>query len=363
VGPLIDREAHAGIARQVERLLRSARLLAASPRGAAGPTHQVPIAFEIGRIADLTEEVFGPVLHVVRWSGDVDAVVDEINALGYGLTLGVQTRIDSRAVRIADRARVGNVYVNRNIIGAVVGVQPFGGEGLSGTGPKAGGPHYLARFAATPSVPGATQQRLPDAAPATLDALLARAVASSWRDASLDARSAWLDRVSASALAQSARDQLSPRTLPGPTGESNELRLHGRGVLASIATTADASVQTQWQAALAAGNSLLIALPPAAREQARGVLAYWQGAGLPEDAAQLVDEPFDAAVAALAADDCVSGVLAAVAFWPITQQMMGDKANATRPEIELEPREPTAGPKDEAGSSQTSCSGRPSRRR
>jgi len=90
-------------------------------------------------------------LHVLRWgpgtsAPDVDALVEQINALGYGLTLGVQTRIDTRARRIAERARVGNVYVNRNMIGAVVGVQPFGGEGLSGTGPKAGGPLYLWRF-------------------------------------------------------------------------------------------------------------------------------------------------------------------------------------------------------------------------
>ena len=138
VGPLIDAEAHAGIARHVERLLRSAKLVAASPRGAAGPTHQVPIAFEIARIAEMKDEVFGPVLHIVRWSGDVDTLVDQINALGYGLTLGVQTRIDSRAERIADRARMGNVYVNRNMIGAVVGVQPFGGEGLSRHGAQGG---------------------------------------------------------------------------------------------------------------------------------------------------------------------------------------------------------------------------------
>jgi len=92
------------------------------------------------------------VLHVVRWSGHVDDVVEQINALGYGLTLGIQTRIDSRAQRIAQAARIGNVYVNRNMIGAVVGVQPFGGEGLSGTGPKAGGPHYLYRFSAEQTV-------------------------------------------------------------------------------------------------------------------------------------------------------------------------------------------------------------------
>jgi RHH-type proline utilization regulon transcriptional repressor/proline dehydrogenase/delta 1-pyrroline-5-carboxylate dehydrogenase len=88
------------------------------------------------------------VLHVVRWSGDPQHVIDEIDALGYGLTLGIQTRIDSRALALAAQARVGNVYVNRNMIGAVVGVQPFGGEGWSGTGPKAGGPHYLYRFCA-----------------------------------------------------------------------------------------------------------------------------------------------------------------------------------------------------------------------
>ena len=85
-------------------------------------------------------------LHVVRWSGDVRRVIAQINALGYGLTLGIQTRIDSRAQALAAQRACGNVYVNRNMIGAVVGVQPFGGEGLSGTGPKAGGPHYLLRF-------------------------------------------------------------------------------------------------------------------------------------------------------------------------------------------------------------------------
>ena len=147
VGPVIDAEAHAGLQRHIDRLEAGARRLARSPMDARlAATHIAPVAFEIGRVEDLTQEVFGPVLHVLRWSGDVDALVARINALGYGLTLGVQTRIDSRALRIAANARVGNVYVNRNMIGAVVGVQPFGGDGLSGTGPKAGGPHYLYRF-------------------------------------------------------------------------------------------------------------------------------------------------------------------------------------------------------------------------
>ena len=146
VGPVIDAEAHAQVTRHVQRLRASATRLGEAPLQGDWPNIVPPIAFEIGRIGELQEEIFGPVLHVVRWGGEVMDVVRQINALGYGLTLGVQTRIDSRAQRIADAARIGNVYVNRNMIGAVVGVQPFGGEGLSGTGPKAGGPHYLYRL-------------------------------------------------------------------------------------------------------------------------------------------------------------------------------------------------------------------------
>jgi len=102
---------------------------------------------ELDRVGDLTEEIFGPVLHVVRYASNrVDAVVDDLNEVGFGLTLGIHSRIDSFAENITKRARVGNVYINRNMIGAQVGVQPFGGMGLSGTGPKAGGPHYLTRL-------------------------------------------------------------------------------------------------------------------------------------------------------------------------------------------------------------------------
>ena len=152
VGPVIDDDAFAGITHHVQRLRGEARLLGESPVKSSLPRLVAPVAFEIAQIADLKAEIFGPVLHVVRWGGEVMDVVAHINALGYGLTLGIQTRIDSRAQRIADAARIGNVYVNRNMIGAVVGVQPFGGEGLSGTGPKAGGPHYLYRFCAEQTV-------------------------------------------------------------------------------------------------------------------------------------------------------------------------------------------------------------------
>jgi RHH-type proline utilization regulon transcriptional repressor/proline dehydrogenase/delta 1-pyrroline-5-carboxylate dehydrogenase len=152
VGPVIDAEAFGNIGRQVARLRGEAKLLGETAVVSNFAHLVAPVAFEIPKIADLREEIFGPVLHVVRWGSDVQDVVRQINALGYGLTLGVQTRIDSRAQRIADAARIGNVYVNRNMIGAVVGVQPFGGEGLSGTGPKAGGPHYLYRFCAEQTV-------------------------------------------------------------------------------------------------------------------------------------------------------------------------------------------------------------------
>jgi len=148
VGPVIDGEAFEGLHKHLRRLHAQANALL--PAGEISPATRLvpPQAFEVARIADVAQEIFGPVLHIVRWSGDPLAVIDQVNALGYGLTLGIQTRIDSRALALAARAHVGNCYVNRNMIGAVVGVQPFGGEGLSGTGPKAGGPHYLHRFCA-----------------------------------------------------------------------------------------------------------------------------------------------------------------------------------------------------------------------
>jgi RHH-type proline utilization regulon transcriptional repressor/proline dehydrogenase/delta 1-pyrroline-5-carboxylate dehydrogenase len=151
VGPVIDADALGSLRAHVERISPAARWVHRSPLDAGGAARGhffAPVAIEIDSLDLLEREVFGPVLHVIRYaSRDLDRTIDGVNALGYGLTLGVQTRIDATAQRIAARARVGNVYVNRNMIGAVVGVQPFGGCGLSGTGPKAGGPHYLHRFA------------------------------------------------------------------------------------------------------------------------------------------------------------------------------------------------------------------------
>jgi RHH-type proline utilization regulon transcriptional repressor/proline dehydrogenase/delta 1-pyrroline-5-carboxylate dehydrogenase len=163
VGPLIDVEAFEGIGRHVVRLTSEAKdLLALDGKAQAAmeniPNLLAPQLFEVSGISAVREEVFGPVLQVLRWGPGClgletpEAVVKAINGLGYGLTFGIQTRIDSRAQALAASAHIGNVYVNRNMIGAVVGLQPFGGEGLSGTGPKAGGPHYLYRFCAEQTV-------------------------------------------------------------------------------------------------------------------------------------------------------------------------------------------------------------------
>ena len=147
VGPVIDAEAFDSLQKHIERLKNTSKVVVAQQiRAQTAPNTVAPCAFEVASIADVKTEIFGPVLQIVRWGGDPALVIDQINALGYGLTLGIQTRIDSRAQQLAARAHVGNVYINRAMTGAVVGVQPFGGEGLSGTGPKAGGPHYLQRF-------------------------------------------------------------------------------------------------------------------------------------------------------------------------------------------------------------------------
>ncbi|MGO3127642.1 MAG: bifunctional proline dehydrogenase/L-glutamate gamma-semialdehyde dehydrogenase PutA [Luteimonas sp.] len=149
VGPVIDADALRMLDAHAERMANEARLIAITPVGpeAAHGTFFAPRAWELQALTQLQRENFGPALHVIRWKADqLDAVIDAINSTGYGLTLGIHSRIDETVEKISARARVGNVYVNRNQIGAVVGVQPFGGQRLSGTGPKAGGSHYLPRF-------------------------------------------------------------------------------------------------------------------------------------------------------------------------------------------------------------------------
>jgi RHH-type proline utilization regulon transcriptional repressor/proline dehydrogenase/delta 1-pyrroline-5-carboxylate dehydrogenase len=150
IGPVINASARRQLEEHHETMMRTARLIyrCELPENCANGTFFPPRVFEINSIRQLEHEVFGPILHVVRYkSEDLDSVLDDINSTGYGLTLGIHSRIDGFAREVFEKTRVGNTYINRNMIGAVVGVNPFGGQGLSGTGPKAGGPHYLLRFA------------------------------------------------------------------------------------------------------------------------------------------------------------------------------------------------------------------------
>lgn len=149
VGPVIDLDARQMLERHQQRMRSEATLLAACELDSShmGGYFVAPQVYEIERLSQLEREVFGPILHVIRYKvSDVPRVLQDINDSGYGLTLGVHSRIDGFAREVFDNTRVGNTYINRNMVGAVVGVNPFGGQGLSGTGPKAGGPHYLLRF-------------------------------------------------------------------------------------------------------------------------------------------------------------------------------------------------------------------------
>jgi RHH-type transcriptional regulator, proline utilization regulon repressor / proline dehydrogenase / delta 1-pyrroline-5-carboxylate dehydrogenase len=225
VGPIITTAARDDIAAHVEAARREGRLVAAM--GAPGQGAFLgPAILRVSGIADLRREVFGPVLHVATFrAADLDRVTDAINATGYGLTFGLHTRIDDRVERLSSRLRVGNIYVNRNQIGAVVGSQPFGGEGLSGTGPKAGGPAYVARFRAGSDAAVAAED-------GTADAGAARR-----------------------ALAAAAFDPfatLSSEVLPGPTGELNRLTTHPRGPVLCLGPGTEAA-RAQAMAARAAG--------------------------------------------------------------------------------------------------------------
>ena len=232
IGPVIDKMAQADIKLHCDRLEADDRLIARLdvPKSLDRGTFVAPAIYRLTSLDELEREIFGPVLHVVTYpSGGVLQVIDDINACGYGLTFGLHTRLDHRIEQVASRARVGNCYINRNQIGAVVGVQPFGGEGLSGTGPKAGGPHYLGRF---------VTDGISD--PATVQV-----------DAPCD------DRELAGAVAKAVAAGVTaggdiPVALPGPTGETNILSLHGRGAVVCLGCPDLAKM------ALAAGNAVVL---------------------------------------------------------------------------------------------------------
>ncbi|MGO4478842.1 trifunctional transcriptional regulator/proline dehydrogenase/L-glutamate gamma-semialdehyde dehydrogenase [Massilia sp. 2TAF26] len=246
IGPVIDREAQQNLLAHIERTKASAKAHFALELPAAleaQGTFVPPTVLEIGSMAELQREVFGPVLHIVRYRrADLGKVVDTINGTGYGLTLGVHSRIDETIDFIVSRAHVGNIYVNRNIVGAVVGVQPFGGEGKSGTGPKAGGPLYLKRLQKEAA---SLLQRARHSNPA-LDALMGWAQANGHGDIA----------VLAEQYATTTLDGIS-LTLPGPTGERNVLGFVPRGAILCAASETK-GLLNQLAAVLVTGNRAMV---------------------------------------------------------------------------------------------------------
>ncbi|HEX7873247.1 MAG TPA: trifunctional transcriptional regulator/proline dehydrogenase/L-glutamate gamma-semialdehyde dehydrogenase [Sphingobium sp.] len=241
IGPVITAEAKDAIERHIAAMRGLGRPVEQQdlPAATDAGTFVPPTIIEIDRLSDLSREVFGPVLHVIRFRREgLDALIDGINATGYGLTFGLHTRLDETVAHVTGRVKAGNIYVNRNVIGAIVGVQPFGGRGLSGTGPKAGGPLYLKRLVAHAShATGAAGQ-----------------AAQSLRDFA-----DWLAErhgVDAAAMARAygAASALGDvRDLPGPVGERNLYALHPRGHVLLLPETQE-GLFAQMAAVLATGN-------------------------------------------------------------------------------------------------------------
>ena len=245
VGPVIDREARDNIERHVEAMRAQGHTVYRLPLSpdVAAETFVSPTLIELDSIKALKREVFGPVLHVVRFRRDgLDALLDDIRATGYGLTFGVHSRIDETIERVVDGVRAGNIYVNRNMIGAVVGVQPFGGEGLSGTGPKAGGPLYVRRLLAACPIRGRPDGGAPSASMAALIELRDWLAAAGEVDAA---------RLCAHYL--DASPLRGAEVLPGPTGERNTYELRPRGRVLCHAETRLGAL-SQLGATLATGN-------------------------------------------------------------------------------------------------------------
>ncbi|WP_342247434.1 L-glutamate gamma-semialdehyde dehydrogenase, partial [Pseudomonas sp. OTU5201] len=231
IGPVIDAEAKANIDKHIQAMRSKGRSVFQIARTEGDVmqrgTFVMPTLIELDSLADLEREIFGPVLHLLRYKReDMDALLDQINSTGYGLTLGVHTRIDETIAKVVDKAHAGNLYVNRNMVGAVVGVQPFGGEGLSGTGPKAGGPLYMYRLLATRPVDGVSRtfQRLDGQSVADTQQ---RTTLQERQGKPLEALKAWAaknGKDSLASLCDSFAEQSQSgltRVLPGPTGERN----------------------------------------------------------------------------------------------------------------------------------------------
>jgi len=266
LGPVIDAEAKAGIDEHIAAMEAEGRLLKRLRAPSEG-SFAAPAVIQLAGIEDLEREVFGPVLHVASFAAhEIDRVIEAINAKGYGLTFGLHTRIDDRVQAVVSQIRCGNSYVNRNQIGAIVGSQPFGGEGLSGTGPKAGGPAYLDRFRARPRVAEG---------PVEGKHLDPHAVAAALRTLTPPDR------------------EPKTETLPGPTGESNRLSTVARGRVLCLGPSARAAM-AQADRALKLGNAALLVAPGALEHElaAGGAVAALDGLVEPEAVTDLA--PLDA---------------------------------------------------------------------
>ena len=263
IGPVIDAEAKAGIEKHIQGMRDKGRnvfqMAIADIEESKRGTFVMPTLIELESFDELEREIFGPVLHVVRYKRkDIDQLIAQINASGYGLTLGVHTRIDETIAKVVNNVNAGNVYVNRNIVGAVVGVQPFGGEGLSGTGPKAGGPLYLFRLLSTrPS--DAIEQSFAKVDAISAPDTQARVALSK----PLKALQAWAQSNQHAALAElcsefAAHSQSGiTRLLNGPTGERNSYAILPREYVLCLADT-EADLLTQLAGVLAVGSSAVL---------------------------------------------------------------------------------------------------------
>ncbi|MGV6825989.1 MAG: bifunctional proline dehydrogenase/L-glutamate gamma-semialdehyde dehydrogenase PutA [bacterium] len=328
VGPVIDQQAKQTLLSHIADMRKQATLHYAcqiSEETDASGSFVPPHLFEIDNIKQLPNEVFGPVLHVIRFQKfNLEQVIADINRTGFGLTFGVHTRIQSFADYVVQHTRVGNNYVNRNMVGAVVGVNPFGGQGLSGTGPKAGGPHYLVRFARE-SVNYKESQMVnvafsPSKSEVDVDSetnmdsekvstALETAVGSqpSWNQAGGSYRAKILESAADMIGAQNpeiaevasvcryfagqAKAKCGmPITLPGPTGETNELSLNGRGVIYCAVAEGTPLIESFAQviAALAAGNTVIATATHSTVVQLRKLRSILVDVGLPQDVLQVL---------------------------------------------------------------------------
>ncbi|NMM35961.1 MAG: trifunctional transcriptional regulator/proline dehydrogenase/L-glutamate gamma-semialdehyde dehydrogenase [Glaciimonas sp.] len=257
IGPVIDPEAQQNLLAHIAKMKISAKDFYQLPLPAEcrHGTFVAPTVIEIAALSELQNEVFGPVLHVLRYQRNaLPQLIDAINATGYGLTLGVHSRIDETIDFIASRAHVGNIYVNRNIVGAVVGVQPFGGEGKSGTGPKAGGPLYLKRLQRNPD--GALSGTLNSH---TIHEPAALVTTEAFSNLLIWAKTHGHERIAALGEQYAHTTPLGTTlVLPGPTGERNTLSFAPRGGVLCAASSC-AALLNQIAAALATGNTVLVA--------------------------------------------------------------------------------------------------------